>query len=102
MSFTPGPWVVRYDSESEDDYWAVDRADNGGLVAENILGDDIARLIAAAPDLLAALEGLVDRIDKVYAENLHREMLIEEQWPLLDEANAARDLLVRLRSVEEQ
>ena len=46
-----------------------------------------------------ALRRLVERIDKVYVENLHREMLIEEQWPLLDEADAARSLLDAEKSV---
>jgi len=54
---TPGPWV--YSFESVDPEWAVITT-SGGVVIANV--NDLhtqkanARLIAAAPDLLAALE----------------------------------------------
>lgn len=78
MNFTPGPWVFEYRSGDHplsdrsgwgcEGLWAVD----GGL----ILGDDIgwdggyegpneanARLIAAAPELLEALQWFVENDD---------------------------------------
>ena len=63
---TPGPWVYRhsFDSAARRDIWtATDATGHRELVATipDAEGDHInadARLIAAAPDLLAALEAL--------------------------------------------
>lgn len=58
-SHTPGPWS--YSFESVDPEWAVVSM-KGGLVVANVNADHRqeanARLIAAAPDLLAALKAL--------------------------------------------
>ena len=59
MGHTPGPWAVNFKKFSEV------RAENGALVAEckkltglvNLQAN--ARLVAAAPDLLAALQRLI-------------------------------------------
>jgi hypothetical protein len=59
---TPGPWTFSadYDERSHDYNWDVVSQDHAHYVCEvySNLGD--ARLIAAAPDLLAALEQIAD------------------------------------------
>jgi hypothetical protein len=65
-NFTPGPW--RFELSTSFDIYAA----NGDLIGDTIdCGDEDeanAQLIAAAPDLLSALETLVRRIER---ENLH-------------------------------
>lgn len=61
---TPGPWSYREDDDFYSMGWAIDSADNLGIVAQAEDEDD-ARLIAAAPDLLAALEWQRDFLDQV-------------------------------------
>ena len=73
---TPGPWLVHPDVPGQ---IVVDDGEGGTfLVAEveramqSAEGDANARLIAAAPDLLAALRiiayGIIGRMDASYAE----------------------------------
>lgn len=50
------------------------------------LVEELSRVRVALRDVLVAL-------NKTYIQNLHREMLIEEQWPLFDTANVARIVL---------
>jgi hypothetical protein len=52
MSHTPGPWTVEWSDEEGNDGVTIEAPD--GPVAFRVLEVD-ARLIAAAPDLLAAL-----------------------------------------------
>ena len=54
---TPGPWEVMIDDAGFIDFYRIDA--NGETVGEALLGEADARLIAAAPDLLAALQALV-------------------------------------------
>jgi hypothetical protein len=55
MSHTPGPWVgYQIDREG----WAVVRLSES-TAAYGAIGQDNARLIAAAPDLLAACQALL-------------------------------------------
>lgn len=70
--FTPGPWkvvdgllVVADDAEGVEPLIA--KVDDGDVADEQALAD--ARLIAAAPDLLAALAGMVDNIRFAGATN---------------------------------
>lgn len=74
---TPGPWVYRhsFDSAARRDIWtATDATGHRELVATipDAEGDHInadARLIAAAPDLLAALDKLLSAtVDRTLAE----------------------------------
>ena len=51
---TPGPWVVDPDTAT-----ATIRSETGTSVARCYQGDEDARLIAAAPDLLAACGALM-------------------------------------------
>lgn len=75
-SFTPGPWVVRTIDQS---LATVETQDGEYIIcnAAQLRGDDWktehaerkanARLIAAAPDLLAALQRIVAVLDKQVA-----------------------------------
>ncbi len=57
---TPGPWV--YSFESVDPEWAVITTKGGAVICNVNAGhrqEANARLIAAAPELLAALQGLL-------------------------------------------
>ena len=65
---TPGPWVFRPDPNGKPHYW-VKR--DGGFVICRVSGhgEADARLIAAAPELLAALESLLARSKQVPYQN---------------------------------
>lgn len=64
---TPGPWALDdngHDIRTHEDYWPIGCAD-GNLIAyvahtDDVMGEANARLIAAAPDLLAACEALLN------------------------------------------
>lgn len=72
MKHTPGPWVVlpgwKNDPDVDDADFIVGEVGEGGDVIATIPGPvregttaGNANLIAAAPDLLVALEGLIDQ-----------------------------------------
>lgn len=67
MSFTPGPWAIELESESNS---IVNRNFDGDewCIAEVYRLSEIdlanARLIAAAPELLEALEALTGQLEK--------------------------------------
>jgi hypothetical protein len=59
MPHTPGPWTIEYETEGGEPYDDGVRIDSlEGPVAFNVI-DCSARLIAAAPEMLAALRELV-------------------------------------------
>ena len=60
---TPGPWRVKYHESSPDQIAAV-VSDHDLICAMPIDGNANARLIAASPELLAALERTVDRFER--------------------------------------
>jgi hypothetical protein len=64
MTHTPGPWAVEWSEEEGNDGVTVESPD--GPVAFRVLEVD-ARLIAAAPDLLAALMRMRDEFNS-YAD----------------------------------
>ena len=76
VEFTPGPWLLDHDPISSgiymdgDDYHSVSAGDGGlpglGWILTGYLPVEDARLMAAAPDLLAALRGLVDIMRNPY------------------------------------
>jgi hypothetical protein len=89
VAFTPGPWAFRIHEPSYGIdllrlHWRIGSAVDGKGVAF-VFGDDEsnARLIAAAPDLLAALRGLLaaDR-GGVYGT----QKLIAAAWAAIDKA----------------
>ena len=59
--FLAGPWTAEPDAEGEPDFYSVwyDEQGTGAEVAGRIGDAEAARLIAAAPELLAALEELL-------------------------------------------
>ena len=68
MGHTPGPWSIEYedaDGELYEDGVRVDSHD--GPVAFNVI-DCSAPLIAAAPELLAALKDAYDALDYAQAQ----------------------------------
>ena len=73
---TPGPWKLREDGEANswavlgpNDNWLLSFLHNGEQLSEKQRAN--ARLIAAAPDLLAAAKRIVARIDGL--RGLHPE-----------------------------
>jgi len=62
---TPGPWAVSPDHifRNQGDIFEIHWSDIGECVSECVHGSANARLIAAAPDLLFALQRLVDNVD---------------------------------------
>jgi hypothetical protein len=72
---TPGPWEVNgttietIASPSVVIGRAYDAEDSGGGVESNSEAEANARLIAAAPELLAALRGLVEDYEGAYGGN---------------------------------
>jgi len=58
---TPGPWELR---QSSRDYWFIDyeQGGEGYTLTKLDCGEKDARLISAVPDLLAALEGLLNAL----------------------------------------
>jgi len=72
MTHTPGPWVVKFNTDNQTaaiepskELLAQGRGGIAHIYKKNPLDEGYAnqRLIAAAPDLLAALEQLVERVD---------------------------------------
>jgi hypothetical protein len=53
---TPGPWTVVQDTGAEDDYYVITEKED--VLATGLTEAD-ADLIAAAPDLLAALQNIM-------------------------------------------
>ena len=73
---TPGPWTVTYE-----DGWTV-KTEDGVVVAKTDHAS--ARLIAAAPELLEALEQAEKRL-RVYHEWADREFVASRGTPVLRE-----------------
>ena len=68
MTRTPGPWTYR--RQSSGDFWvmAVANPNRRVMVAETLDEDD-ARLIAAAPELMAALNGVLGFCQLIASRN---------------------------------
>lgn len=64
MGHTPGPWTVEYGMSGDFDDDGVLINSNEGPVAFNVI-DCSAHLIAAAPELLAALKQLVQEASDI-------------------------------------
>ena len=80
MAHTPGPWTAYCASDDGDNYIG---ATGDRIVAQNASEDD-ARLIAAAPDLLAALKEAAKYVE--YRRRAHKDvqsgdgMPVETSW----------------------
>jgi hypothetical protein len=72
MAHTPGPWAVEWSEEEGNDGVTVESPD--GPVAFRVLEVD-ARLIAAAPDLLAAAKLVLEAGDQEYVKFIVRDAI---------------------------
>lgn len=91
IQHTPGPWAVS--CESVDDEWAVVTTPGGAVIA-NVNADHRqdanARLIAAAPDLLAALKDARDTIHMLVNSRGFEGEGTAEEWTVDFDAAIAR------------
>jgi hypothetical protein len=88
--YTPGPWVHRNTPNrafGAPDIWCIDWSDDQQEVAEIVHGEANARLIASAPDLLAALDAMVNMIDYAVAAKMNGS--ISNCCPTTEKARAA-------------
>ena len=70
---TPGPWLIEPDAEGEEGFFSIwcDFNGSGAELAGRIGEEANARLIAAAPDMLAAL----DEISRKYSNGASADTL---------------------------
>ena len=57
MSHTTGPWEYEFVGHDAQEFWIMDSA---GFLVADAQSSEVARLIAAAPDLLEALVSLIN------------------------------------------
>lgn len=73
MNYTPGPWTVEVDHASNTAEFVRAHLNGEAFDVASVLCDETgnatenARLIAAAPDLLAALQNALDRFESIPA-----------------------------------
>lgn len=66
---TPGPWTTEDRATTNADYWEMQVMDPGGFAVALAYGDKAedaesnARLIAASPDMLAAIQAIITYLD---------------------------------------
>jgi hypothetical protein len=81
---TPGPWKLETQrAPNGGTYYRIYDSENAGNVIAQVIGDGrIERLIAAAPDLLAALEETLDAFDR----DANHQPSTEEAGAIIDRA----------------
>jgi hypothetical protein len=86
-NYTPGPWQVgpEYENRLSRSVWRGSFYDKASTVARFVATDADARLIAAAPDLLAALQECFLLLQQLGAEGEPGDM----PSPTLEKARAA-------------
>lgn len=86
LNHTPAPWELR---QSANGYWFIDHEQGGeGYTLTKLdCGEIDARLISAAPELLAALVELSDYVFDEYSAS----------HPLCERAMEARELIKRVK-----
>ena len=86
-AFTPGPWLVTKEYDHQDDVIFAVEVEGGQRVCDLMTDfpEDAAnaRLIAAAPDMLAALEGLLAH------EDMEESCYSPGYWQILQSARNA-------------
>lgn len=72
MDYTPAPWLIKTEDTINEmpAMWTIRDRHKGVIATIESMNPDDAALIAAAPDLLAALQGLIALADKVDPERL--------------------------------
>lgn len=84
--YTPGPWSISYQPDGKVAFI------NKGRVAsveldDNEHGEGNSKLIASAPDLLEALEGLSDILSNRYGDDPSETPLIDKAFRAIYKAN---------------
>lgn len=97
MTHTPGPWKVDYDNSERGQWYTAGPAQiyfryNAPKIVQDT-AEDNALLIAAAPDLLEALENLTERCERARSI-LHKGP--DFQWLML-ETTKERDIIAKAR-----
>jgi hypothetical protein len=87
---TPGPWIFSNNGHGG----SAVMASNHRILGYN-LEDANARLIAAAPDLLAAAKGLVE----AYHNSIHGRATFSQATKLADAIDAARAAIAKAEGV---
>lgn len=103
-SYTPGPWKVMDFDGSRDAHWFPIRAETvpyvamvaevAGMPTPNVETQANARLIAAAPELVAALEELQTQVQNVMERGLVEILGMDF---LRDAMDASESLLARIK-----
>jgi hypothetical protein len=94
QKFTPGPWRYELTDSMEDDEDAFvvmsDECDIAEVVSPGDTAEANARLIAAAPDLLAACKEAYARLGDRYRDPSHEQFAAENRrWNAMIDAIAA-------------
>jgi hypothetical protein len=77
---TPGPWEWQHDYESSPNWCSIMTKIGNKLtyIADVYRGEADARLIAAAPDMLEALEALLPLAEDFYYDVNHGDEYVEQ------------------------
>ena len=94
------PWSASKPDDTYFDDWNVCRADglavaavvqNGDITPQEV--EEAALLIAAAPELLAALQGAIGALE--FSQDYHRDLGNEDQAFAADRLDAARSAIAK-------
>ena len=76
---TPGPWTFETELHSCDTTWGIwSNDDDEEVICQNVQDIQTAALIAAAPDLLAALENTLEDFIAIGGEDSERSGVVIE------------------------
>lgn len=99
---TPGPWVGFVDRSSDTAIFSVLPAGRAGEIASNIENDADARLIAAAPEMLAALQLVLAYYGKPKRDEWLNDAAFAEGVYVNTQARAAIAKAVHRRPITER
>ncbi len=81
---TPGPWIV--EDDKRDDYMMTIRSSGAGRLGVAYCAKDDARLIAAAPELLAALRRALPLIEWHDGRSDRHDEIIDAAYAAIEKA----------------